>query len=252
MRFGGDAAAQKAQRLQRIFRATQHAHQHCRATQQQHYAEAFAQTFPAVCMLRQRVQRMQVDGGDYHQQRPAEHLQPQGNDRRNQPQGGGEHDDAEEFLDAFHPRSGLRQQRTGKGADQQQRHAHAQGHDEERRAAQCRIAGLRDVEQRAGQRCCNTGADDQRRQGAHQRDGGQRPSLAVGCVGHPALQRCRKLQLVEAEHGKRQHDEDQREAAQHPGILQCSRQQRTRKPGGDTHGGIGDRHAQHIGQRQHE
>ncbi len=198
-------------------------------------------------MRRQGVERMQVDRGDDHQQRPAEHLQPHRNHGGNQPQGSRQHDDAEEILDAVHPRSGFGQERTGEGSHQQQGQAHAERHDEQRGTAQYRIAGLRDVKQGSGQRCGDTGTDDQRRERAHQRDGRQRAALAVGGVRYPALQCRRHLQFIEAEHRQREHDEDQRKAAQHPGILQRGGEQRAGESRGNPHRGVCDGHAQHIG-----
>jgi hypothetical protein len=96
--------------------------------------------------------------------RPGEHLRHGGDDRRNQPDGGGQQQHAEGLLDRLHPRPGLGQQRASREADGDQRHAHAERHDKQRRAAEHGIAGLADVEQRAGQRRGDAGADDQRRQ----------------------------------------------------------------------------------------
>jgi hypothetical protein len=152
------------------------------------------------------------------------------------------------FLDPFHPRSGLRQQRAAGGADGDQRRAHAERHDEQRRAAEHGVAGLADVEQRAGQRRGDAGADDQRRQRAHQEDADAAAALQVaGFFRQLALQRGRQLQFVEAEHRQRQDDEDQREGAEHPGVLQGRREQRAAEPGGDADRRVGQRHAQHVG-----
>ena len=60
------------------------------------------------------------------------------------------------------------------------------------------------------------------------------------------------MQLVEAEHREGEHDEHQRKTAQHPGILQGGGKQRPGHAGRDAGGGIGDRHAQHVGQREGE
>jgi hypothetical protein len=91
-------------------------------------------------------------------------LRHGGDDRRNQPDGGGQQQHAEGLLDASIHAPGLGQQRAAGEADDDQRHAHAERHDEQRRAAEHGIAGLADVEQRAGQRRGDAGADDQRRQ----------------------------------------------------------------------------------------
>jgi hypothetical protein len=81
---------------------------------------------------------------------------------------------------------------------------------------------------------------------------GSEPPWWLAVSDNAALQRGRQLQLVEAEHRQRQHDEDQGEAAEHPGVLQRSRQQRAGQAGGDADQRVGDGHAQHIGQRQHK
>ncbi len=67
-----------------------------------------------------------------------------------------------------------------------------------------------------------------------------------------ALQRRRQLQFVEAEHREGKYDEDQRETAEHPGVLQGCREQRSGQPGGDAGGGVGHRHAENVGERQCE
>ena len=76
-------------------------------------------------------------------------------------------------LHVVHPGAGLRQQRAGRRADQQQRHAHAGGQREQRRAAEQHVARLAQVDQRAGQRRGDAGADDQRRHAAHREHAGQ-------------------------------------------------------------------------------
>jgi hypothetical protein len=57
--------------------------------------------------------------------------------------------------------------------------AHAEPHGEQRRAAEDGVAGLTDVEQGAGQRRGDAGADDDRRERAHRRYPGKRTTAQV-------------------------------------------------------------------------
>ena len=68
----------------------------------------------------------------------------------------------------------------------------------------------------------------------------------------PALHSTRHLQLVDAEHRQRQRCKQQREAAQHPGVLQRGGQALAHQPGQQAEAGVDERHAQRIGQRQRE
>ena len=74
----------------------------------------------------------------------------------------------------------------------------------------------------------------------------------AGFLAHLALQEGRQLQFIEAEHRERQHDEDQCKTTQHPGVLQRGREQGAGHAGGDAGGGVGERHAEHVGQREQE
>jgi hypothetical protein len=64
------------------------------------------------------------------------------------------------------------------------------------------IRRLSGIQQRADQRRRDAGADDDRRQRAHDEHAGKMAAMQlVAGGGDPALQGSRQLQLVEAEHG---------------------------------------------------
>jgi hypothetical protein len=106
---------------------------------------------------RQRIERVQVDGRHDQQQGPGKHLHDDRDHRRNEPDGGGQQDDAKRLFDRLHPRARLRQQGTGRQADRQQWGAHAEPHGEQCCAAEDGVAAAPDVEQGAGQRAATQG-----------------------------------------------------------------------------------------------
>ena len=172
--------------------------------------------------------------------RPSQH-------RLYRPERDAEQQHAEHHLHFDHPGAGARQQRPGRGADEQERHAHAGGEREQRRAAEPDIARLAEVEQGTGQRRGDAGADDQRRDAAHGADAGDAAAgQALRRLADARGQRLRQLQLVDAEHRQRQGDQADREGTQHPGVLQRRREAFAGEPGGDAKRGIDDRHAEGI------
>jgi hypothetical protein len=68
----------------------------------------------------------------------------------------------------------------------------------------------------------------------------------------PMMQEAGKLQLVEAEHRQRQQHEDQGKGAEDPDVLQSGRQQHSREGRRDPRRGVGERHAQDVGDRKQE
>ena len=112
---------------------------------------------------------------------------------------------------------------------------------------------MRDVQQCAGQRRRHTRPDNQRREHAHDEHAKKMSAVQLSTgAGQFRLQSSGQLQLVKPEHRERQHDKYHRERAQHPGILQSRRQQRSRHAGSNPGQRISDRHTQHIGGRQQQ
>ncbi len=241
------------QRLQRIAAARGQADQQDRTGQRGQHAQPLAEPRYRMRLRTQAIERAQEHRADQQQRRPAQHRQPRRQHRSDHPQRDTEQQEAEHTLGRLHPAARARQQIAGSDADQQQRHAHADRHREQRGAAGPGVATLRDIGQRAGQRRGHAGTDDQRRDRAHRgraRDLATR--AAIGRVGQPRLPALRQLQFIQAEHRQRQRHHQRGEQRQYPGRLQRRREPFADQPGGDADRGVDHRHAEHIGQRHDE
>ena len=190
-----------AQRLEHVAPTAGGTDQQHRTVEQHHQAGALPEATPAAAFRWHAVERAEVDRRDDQQRGPHRHGQRGRQDALEHPDRDADQQHAEHRLDGVHPRACLRQQLAGRGADQQQRRAHAQAKREQRRAAEHCVAGLPDVDQRACQRRGDARADDQCRQEPHDRHAGQRAALLAVARGvDAALSPVRHLQVVEAEH----------------------------------------------------
>ena len=98
-----------------------------------------------------------------------------------------------------------------------------------------------------------TQADDQCRQQAHHAGAGQAAAfLLVADLGQFRLDAGWQLQVVETEHRERQGDEDQGEHADRDRVLQHRLDVLAGQRGKHAGDRVGQRHRQHVHQRQHE
>ena len=198
--------------------------------------------------MRQRIEGVQVDRRADQQRRPQQHLDDRGEDRRRRSRSPSPSSTTpKKFFTVCiqAPARGISAPADTPTASSGTPMPSAIANSAA--AAQHRIARLVDVQQRAGQRRRHARADDQRRQHAHGEHAPERAALhAIARAGQAALQRRGKLQLVEAEHRQRKRDEQRREAAEHPWVLQGPGQQRPRQPRRDPASGVGDRHPEHV------
>ena len=250
---GGGRAAKALQRLQQAAVAGAQPQQHDQATGEQQQPQAFPQLAPAGRALGQGVDRAHVHRRHDHQRGPQEQGEGGGGDPFEQPDRQRQQEHAEHRLDRIHPGAGARQQGAGRGADQQQRRAHAQAERKQRHAAEHGVAGIGNIDERAHQRRGDAGADDQRREKAHDGHAHQIAALlAVADLGELALDGGRHLQLIEAEHGEGEGDENQGKGADDPRILEPGLNVFPRQAHQHADDGVGERHRQYIHQRQHK
>ncbi|CRW76386.1 hypothetical protein PAERUG_P63_London_25_VIM_2_03_14_00915 [Pseudomonas aeruginosa] len=115
------------------------------------------------------------------------------------------------------------------------------------------IAGLRDIEQGAGQRRGHARPHQQPGQRAERGRAGQAAALAAATETVEAVaQGSRQLQFEEAEHRQREEHEQRGEAAQQPRLLQPGLQVAAKQRRDHPESGVDQRHAQHVatGQQQ--
>jgi hypothetical protein len=160
--------------------------------------------------------------GRNHQQRTAQ-TNPQGFIQywAQHQQRSGEEQEAEDAFDQVHPGTGLGQEAIANGHQQQQWHTDADAHGEQNQPAVQRVAALRDIEQRAGQRRGHARADQQTGQGTEHPGADQAAATLIARdIFQAVTHGNRQLQFEEAEHRQRQQHENRRETAQQPRVLQ--------------------------------
>ena len=164
------------ERLPGVAAAAGGAHHHDRPVQGQHQGEA---PFQAGAAFADRLQGAELHA--VHRQQQAVERQGQGvaDNTVKQPDGDAQHHHAEEAFDVFHPLPGAGQEMAAAGAEDDQRHAHAQRQGEQRGGAGGRVAGAGHVEQGAGQDRGDAGGHHQGGNHAHQH-GAAQAAAAVG------------------------------------------------------------------------
>ncbi len=172
-------------------------------------------------------------------------------DAAHHPAGHAQHQRAEQVLDEIHPGPGLGQQGARGSADRQERRAHPQAHREQGGASSDHVAALAYEHQCADQCRRDTGGHNERGKCAHDRHSKVAAArLAVAHGGETSLDGSRHLQREEAEHRSGQDHEQRGESDDDPRLLE---HRLSRAPAGRHHhpgGGVGERHSQHIHQRQ--
>ncbi|KAG0773477.1 hypothetical protein G6F22_014842 [Rhizopus arrhizus] len=247
------ARGQMRQRLQHIASAAGRANQPCSRRQRQQQAQPLAEHARRTRARRQGVERPQHHGRHHRQERPTRHLHPGRHHGDEHPPRSRQQQHAEQALHAIHPGARLGQQRAGGRPHDQQRHAHAPGHGEQRRPTQDHVARLRDIQQRTRQRRGYARPDDQRRQGAHHERTGITPARnARRTLRQLRLDARRHLERERVKHRQCQHGQQDGEQRQDPRRLQPRGQARAAQSCGHAERGVDHRHAQHIGRRQRQ
>ena len=201
-------------------------------------------------MRRSGRERCKRDGEDEAEQPPEHHRDPRRDDARNHPDGHGEEGEAERLRHDIHPVAGRRHQPAANRAEDDERHPLSEPEREERGRPESHVAGLRDVEERAGQRSRHARADDEG--GEKAEPGARRKARARGSRHRPvdgARPDGGEPQCERAEH--RQREKNEEDGRQRDGERRLQRHlQVLPRPGrGDADQTEGACHREHIGER---
>jgi hypothetical protein len=121
-------------------------------------------------VARRPVERTEIHADTDREKRPQQQSHRCGHDPFEQPHGDAEQQHPNTAFTLFHPGACARQQVRTTRTDQQQWHTHTQSQREQRAAAEQRISGGTEIDQRARERRRETRGHDEARQTTHHRD----------------------------------------------------------------------------------